>query len=79
MVSLKMGDVGGGNGSMNNYNTSHQDWDSNNGDVISGSGFINIHMLSQFTDSITFIDMNGDVKNGDFNSRSGSMNIHTVY
>ena len=39
------------------------DWDigMDNGYVSSGYGFINSHPLSQFEDSSTFKDMDGDV------------------
>ena len=42
-------------------------------------GFFNGHTLSQFDNSRTFKDMNGDVENGDGSSGYGSMNSHNFY
>ena len=61
---------------MNNHTISQQNFVSNNGDVSSGCGFINIHSHSQCEDSSIFKEMNGDVETGDDSSRYGSMKIH---
>ena len=74
-----MGDVSGGNSSMKNHSLVQQDWDSNNGDVNSGNGYIYIYTISQCNDSSSFKEMNGDVSNGDVSSGYGYMNRHTVY
>ena len=60
-----MGDVSGGNGSMNIQLLSQQDWHFNKGDRIGGNDFINGHTLSQCNDSIKFKEMYGYVENGD--------------
>ena len=39
-----------------------QDWYFSNGDVSCGNGFINIHSLYQYNDSITFNIMYGFLK-----------------
>ena len=74
-----MGDVSGGNCSMNNHTFSHQDHDPNNGDVISGNVFINSHTLSKCDDLSIFKEIDGYVENCDVNSGYVSMNSQTVY
>ena len=76
---LKMGDVIGGNGYMNNHTISKQDWYYKNGDIISGNGFTNSHTLSQCNDSINFKDMYVGVEVDDVSSRYDYMNSHTIY
>ena len=74
-----MGDVSADNSSMNNHILYWQYCDTNNGDVSIVNGFINRHTLSQFDDSRTFKDTDGDVENGDVSSGYGSMNSHNFY
>ena len=74
-----MGDIRGGNCSMNNHILSQRYCGSNNGDVISGNGFINSHTLSQCNDSISLNGMDGDIENGDVSDVHGSIDIHTLY
>ena len=74
-----MGDMSGGNCSMNNHILSQQDCDSNNGDASSEYGFINIHTLSQCDDSIAFKYMDVNNEKGDVSSGYGYTNSHTVY
>ena len=76
---FKMGDMSGGNCSMNNHNIYQQDCGPNNGDVINGNGFINSHTIFQCDDSSTFKDMDGDVENVDVSCVYGSMNRQNVY
>ena len=64
---------------MNNHTLYQRYLYSNNGDVSSGNGFINIHALSQFNDSSTFKDIYVYFERGDVISGYGSMNSHTVY
>ena len=71
--------MSGGNGSMNNHNIYQQYWDSNHGDVSSGINFINSHTISQYNDSRTFKDMDGDIENDDVSTGYGYMNSHNVY
>ena len=52
--------------------------DFNNGDVIYGNGFINSHTLSQRNKSISFNDMDTDVKNVDVSGAHCFMNSHTL-
>ena len=61
MVLFKIGDMGGGNCSMNNYTLSQQYLGYNNDDVSSINCFINIHTISQWYYSRNFRYMNGDV------------------
>ena len=49
-----MGDVSGGNCSMNNHSLSQHDFDSNNGDVSSRNSLMKSHTIFQYDDSITF-------------------------
>ena len=76
---LNMGNVSGGNGSMNSHTLSKQDRDFNNGDESSGNGFINSHTLYQCNDSSALKEMGVDVENGDISGGHGSMNSHTLY
>ena len=62
---LKICDISGGNGYMNNHTHSQQDWDSNNGDVSSRNGFINIHTLSQYNYFGIFKEICGEVQISD--------------
>ena len=74
-----MGDVSGGNGSMNIQLLSQQDWHFNKGDRIGGNDFINGHTLSQCNDSIKFKEMYGYVENYDASSGYVYVNSHTLY
>ena len=74
-----MGDMSGGNSSMDNHTLSEHDCYSNSEDMSSGNVVINIHNLSQCDDSITFKETNGDVENGDVSSGYGSIKTHTIY
>ena len=74
-----MGDVSGGNGSMNIHIISQQYWDFNNGDVSCGIFFINSHTLSQCIYSIFFKEMDCFVENGDVSGGNGYMNSRILY
>ena len=52
--------------------------DLKNGDVICGNGSINIHTLYQCNESISFNDMDRDVKNGDMSGRNCFMISQTL-
>ena len=56
-----MGDVSGEKCSMNDHTVSQHDCDSNNGDVSSVNGFINIHTNFQCDDSSDFKGFDGYV------------------
>ena len=71
--------MSGGNCSMNNHTLFQQDCDSNNSDVISGYSFMKSHTTSQYDDSITFKNMDGDVENSDGSSVYGSTHTQNVY
>ena len=73
-----MGDVSGGNGSMNIHVLSPQDWDLGNDDVSCGIFLVNSHTCSQFNKSSSFKYMDGYVENWDFSCGHGSMNSHTL-
>ena len=45
----------------------------------SGNGFINIHYLSQCTESISFKQIGRDVENGDVSCGHGSINIQNIH
>ena len=59
-----MGDMSGGNCSLNNHILYQRYCDSNNVDVSIGYGFYNIHTLSQFEYLIMFKNIDGDFKKG---------------
>ena len=74
-----MGDLSGGNGSMNSQILSQRYWDFNNGDVSCGNIFINSHTLSQCNYSSSFEYMENYVENGDVSGGHGSMKSHILY
>ena len=71
--------MSGDDSSMNNHTLSQKYWYSNNGDVSSVNGYINIHTLSKCNYSSTFKYMDGYFENGDVSSGCGSMNIYNVH
>ena len=75
---FQIGDVSGGNGSMNSHILSQQGWDLNHCDVSCGNGFINIHTLYQFNESSLFNDMDGDFENGGVSGRHGAIKRHSL-
>ena len=75
---FQIGDVSGGNGSMNSHILSQQVWDLNHCDVICGNGFINIHTLYQFNESSLFNDTDGDFENGGVSGRHGAIKRHSL-
>ena len=54
-------------------------FETGDGDLSSGYGFIKSHTLSHWENVSTFKDIDGDVENCDVNSGYGSMIIHTNY
>ena len=59
-----MGDMSCGNSYIDNHTQSQHDCDFNNDDVSSGYGLLNRYTLSQYEDSISFMEMYGVVKKG---------------
>ena len=76
-----MGDISGGNFSLNNHTLSKQYCDSNHGDVSSGHVFLNSHTISQREDSSTFKNIVDDVENFDCDVSSGRgfLNSHNLF
>ena len=62
---------------MKKHTLFQQDYDTKDGNTISGYGFINIHSLSQCESSGTFKETDRDAEKGGISSGYGFMNIHT--
>ena len=77
---LNMGNMSGGNCSLNNHTLSQQYCDYDNGDVSSGYLFFNSYTLSQCEYSSIFNNIDDDAENGDGDviSGCGILNSHII-